>query len=153
MLQRELGFAAIIGFIGLIFGLLMTLYTGIWYWTLIGVFYAVGTVYGIKLILKSIEKITSVSCVSLFFLRSVSQLIFNISLMLVGICFILSFGWIFGCFVAIKTFFETYKQDITLGISSSRTQNTTPSQPYKPYRRQDDDNDDDDKNNDDDFSF
>jgi hypothetical protein len=141
MLQRELGFAAIVGFIGLILGILVAFHTGTWYWTFIGVFYVVGTVYGIKLILKGIGKITSVSCASFFFLRSMSQLIFNIFLMLVGISFILSFGWIIGCFVALKTFFEAYRQDIVLGIDAAEIQDTSSSLQRKPYRKQDDDDD------------
>ena len=114
MVKRELIRFAICAAVGLIIGIILTIAQKVWYFSLIGPFYGVGTFYGIKLILTMLGGIGKAAGTSVFTAIAGGHFVgflFVLLLMIVFIALVLFFGWIIGLFVAGKALFDASRTD------------------------------------------
>lgn len=127
MVKREWIRIGACSVVGLILGIILTISDNTWYYILIGPFYAIGTFYGIKLILTMLGGIGKAAGRGLF--SSIAGgnwigLLIVIVLMVIVVGIILTFGWILGLFAAGKSIFEAYRTDSEIGGTSNSSYNT-----------------------------
>ncbi|GFH42490.1 hypothetical protein Hs30E_10410 [Lactococcus hodotermopsidis] len=128
MIQREWIRIGACGVIGLILGIIMAINNSTWYYALLGPFYAIGTFYGIKLILTMLGGVGKAAGKGLF--SSIAGghwigMLVVIVLMVFVVGKILTFGWILGMFAAGKALFDAYRTDSDIGGSSSSNYDTS----------------------------
>jgi len=100
--------------VGLILGVVIMVIGNPWYFIPLGTFYAIGTFYGMKLILTALGGIGKTAGKSIFASIAIGQFfgcLLVIILILVAVAVVLSLGWVVGLFVAGKAMFDAYRTD------------------------------------------
>ena len=122
MVKRELVRISACAAVGLLVGIILAIGNDVWYLAFWGLFYGIGTFYGIKLILTALGGIGKTAGKSVFTSIAVGHwlgLFMILMLFLIAAGIVLIFGWIIGIFIAGKTLFDAYRTDSEISGSSS----------------------------------
>ena len=122
MVIRELIRIGACALVGMIIGIYFSVHNSYWQYSLLGMGYAIGIFYGIRLILIALAGLGKTAGKTAFY--SIARgnwfgLLIILVLLFLGIGFVLSFGWILGIFAAGKALFDAFKTDSEIGGNSN----------------------------------
>ena len=109
MFQREWIRLGAVAAVGLIIGILWSITSQIITPALVMPFYAIGTVYGIRVIIKLIGEISKAGLFGLMI--NPGGCLITLLLIVIGFSAVLSFGWIVGLGFAVKALVDAYSTD------------------------------------------